>query len=85
MQMKFSIRLFQVWGMQIPQRNIKLFPFLLPYMSMLQHAGAVVVPKRTTKAHITVKEGGGAEAMTFGGGEGKGGRHKGVQHLCVYP
>ena len=51
----------------------------------VQHDGAVAVPKRISQVHITVQEGGRAEAMAFGGTGGKGGKLKGIQHLRAHP
>ena len=51
----------------------------------LQHDGDVAVPKRIAQVHITVQEGGGAEAMEFGSGGGKGGDLKGVYCLRAHP
>ena len=59
-----------------------LTPPTVPYV---QHTGAVVLPKRTAQAHITVQEGGRAEEMAFVDGGGKGGNLKGVQRLWAHP
>ena len=58
---------------------------LPPTVPSVRHTGAEVVPKRIAQAHSAVQEGGGAEALAFGGGEGKGGDLKGVQRLWVHP
>ena len=54
-------------------------------MPSVQHAGAVVVPDRIAPSHSAVQEGGGAEAMEFGGIVGEGSNFKGIQRLWAPP
>ena len=58
-----------------PHPQCPLCSMLVPWRSL----------NRIAQAHITVHDGGGAEAMKLGGRGGKCGNLKGVQHLWEHP
>ena len=56
-----------------------------PPVTSVRHAGDVAVLQQISQAHISVKEGGGAEATKFGGGGRNDGDLKGIQSLWAHP
>ena len=60
-------------------------PSTVPTVPYVRCAVSVAIPKWIAQTHRAVQEVSSAKVTAFGGGGGKGGKTRGVQHLWAHP